>query len=105
MKLKVNEQKEVYEISTIEDTMFRVQMKGYHFSEFVPLSKVEDPGYAPEEVVLHDHRALDGKVKVKTLEEGKMRRVFLYADAILINESAHNLYAFAGGRLLSGQMV
>lgn len=60
-------------------------MKGYHFSEFVYLSKSEDPKYSPEEILIHDHRALNGKIKIKTLEEGKMRKVYLYSEAILIN--------------------
>lgn len=105
LKLAVNEQKEIYEINTIEDIMLRVQMKGYHFSEFVALSKIDDPTYSPEKVTLHDHRALDGKINIKSVQEGKMRKVFLYSEAILINETAQNLFAFSANQLLSGQMV
>ncbi len=68
LKLTVNEEKEIYEINTIEDTMFRLQMKGYHFSEFVPLSKSDQPDYSPESVVIHDHRALTGKINIQTLQ-------------------------------------
>ncbi len=48
LKLAVNEQKEIYSLSTIEDILCRIQMKGYHFSAFVPLSKIDDTSYAPE---------------------------------------------------------
>jgi hypothetical protein len=34
-----------------------------------------------------------------------MRKVYLYADAVLINETVHDLYAFSESKLLSGQKV
>lgn len=43
-------------------------MKGYHFSVFVPLSKIDDTSYSPEEIIMHDHRALDGKLNIKSVQ-------------------------------------
>ena len=52
----------------MEDIFLRLKMRGYHFSEFVPLSKSNDFSYVPEDLALHDHRASDGKIKIKTIE-------------------------------------
>ena len=80
-------------------------MKGYHFSEFIELSQGSDVSELPTFIPLHDHRTLSGKVKFKVLETGKMRKVYLYADAVLINETGHDLYTFSESKLLSGQKV
>lgn len=34
-----------------------------------------------------------------------MRKVYLYSEAILINETSHNLFTFSQNTLLAGQMV
>jgi hypothetical protein len=54
---------------------------------------------------LIDYRGHAGKISCKIVKKGKVRKMYIYAEAVLINETQYNFYVFNGSKLIPGQKL
>ena len=52
-----------------------------------------------------DHRGHDGRINIKVIREGKVRRIYFYSEVLLINETKYDWYAFIENKLIPGQKL
>ena len=84
-RLEVNEEKEIFEFGSKNDPEVRVKIKGFNISSFKKMASNEKDKEYKDFINLIDHRGHDGKINMKVLREGKVRRIYFYSEVILVN--------------------
>lgn len=100
-RMEVGREKAFYEFGSKDEVALRIQFRGFNYSAFLNVS-----GAAVEErLVFVDHRGLETAVRSRVVKSRKRRRIYVFAETVLINESPYKLFLFSQGQLLAGQRI
>lgn len=103
--MEVNEEKPLYDFSTRENIQIRVKIKGFNISSFQSIMDPFSPNEYRNTLDLIDFRGNEGQINFKVMKDGMTRRIYIYSENILINQTKFDWYAFAQSTLLPGQKL
>lgn len=84
----------------------RIKIKGFNIS---PFQTIISSSKSQEEINTHldliDYRGQGGKIELKIVKNNKVRRMYIYAEGVIINETKYDWYAFNSSKLIPGQKI